>query len=77
MTSPQPSERSNVSVIPAPFAALLIANMRAAELRAKALGEERAWPPAIMRGAPTHSCAFLLQALEEQGWTVSRMEEAR
>lgn len=54
--------------------ALLRANTTAARMRCAAAGEpERSFPP-LMRGAPTHSVAFFLTALERDGWTLARID---
>lgn len=54
--------------------ALLLANVRAGEIRAEKAGEAIPYP-GVVRGAPTHSLAYLLQALEELGWTVTPAPE--
>jgi hypothetical protein len=52
---------------PDPLMVLLLANVRAGELRAEAgLGGSIAL--GVLVGAPTHSGAHLLEALDEQGW---------
>ena len=52
-----------------PMMALLRANMRAGELRDEAMGFDHHHDP-ILRGAPTHSCAHLLSALDDLGWAL-------
>lgn len=51
--------------------AMLRANMRAGEIRDAALGHAPSGNP-ILRGAPTHSCSHLLDALDEIGWQLVR-----
>lgn len=55
--------------MPEPIQVLLDADRRAAELQAMEI-KSLAFPT-LFRGAPSHSGAFLLQALEEQGWTLA------
>lgn len=48
--------------------ALLRANARAGELRNEDAGLRPSRFGGIVRGAPTHDLAYLLTALEEDGW---------
>jgi hydrogenase maturation factor len=50
-----------------PMMVLLKANFRAGQLRRQAVNAPIA-NPGVLVGAATHSGAFLLQALEEEGW---------
>lgn len=58
-----------------PMVQLMLANTRAGELRAEALGESL--PKTVFKGAATHTGAFLLQALDEQGWTLVEKDVLR
>jgi hypothetical protein len=60
------SKRTATSVMH-PIVALMLANTRAGALRAGAAGEPPV-PQTVLKGAPSHSGAFLLQALDEMGW---------
>ena len=55
-----------------PMIGLLKANIRAGELRMEALGRDACPNPGVIRGAPTHDLAYLLNALEEDGWRLHR-----
>lgn len=59
------------------MAALLRANMRAAEIRQAGLPYHAVQTrmPGIVRGAPTHDLAFLLTALEEDGWRLRQGDD--
>jgi len=52
--------------------------MRAGEIRDAEVNRHEPWRAhgslPILRGAPTHSCAFLLQALAEDGWELRKVE---
>lgn len=52
-----------------PMIALMLANTRAGALRAAAAGEPPI-PQSVLKGAASHSGAFLLQALDEMGWQI-------
>ena len=58
--------------MPDPMLALLRADARAAEIRREAMPLAPVdLPPSVLRGAPTHTGAHLLKALDEQGWTLT------
>jgi hypothetical protein len=54
-----------------PMMVLLKANLRAGQLRREAVNAPIA-NPGVLVGAPTHSGAFLLTALDEMGWELGR-----
>lgn len=57
--------------------ALMRAGVRARELRDEAMGGRSTTNPTIFVGAPSHSAAHLLNALDEQGWAVVPADEVR
>lgn len=57
-----------------PMVVLMLANTRAAELRAQEMGVERT-SAGVLKGAASHSGAFLLQALDEMGWHLAPKDE--
>lgn len=67
MTEPQPlPQRSEDGAM----VALLRANMAGANEKAKDVGMTHL--PGLVRGAPTHDLAYLLTALEHDGWRLVR-----
>jgi hypothetical protein len=59
---------------PDAITALLRANRRGADLRAHETATEKPPYASLLRGAPSHSAAYILQALDEQGWKLVPVE---
>lgn len=61
-----------------PMVRLMLANTRAGELRREAEGmQTEHGGPGVLRPAASHTGAYLLQALEEQGWTLAPRDESQ